>query len=80
MIAEMIHTASLMHDDVIDAADTRRGKTSINQVWGQRKVCAFQVAKHTKIYLASMKCGGRERIGHFKICKICCSKLSSSQF
>ncbi|KAL4229037.1 Decaprenyl-diphosphate synthase subunit 1 [Mactra antiquata] len=37
MIAEMIHTASLMHDDVIDAADTRRGKPSINQVWGQRK-------------------------------------------
>ncbi|KAH3705050.1 all trans-polyprenyl-diphosphate synthase PDSS1-like [Dreissena polymorpha] len=37
MIAEMIHTASLMHDDVIDAADSRRGKPSINQVWGQRK-------------------------------------------
>jgi len=38
MIAEMIHTSSLMHDDVIDAADTRRGKPSINQIWGQRKV------------------------------------------
>ncbi|XP_045207315.1 all trans-polyprenyl-diphosphate synthase PDSS1-like isoform X2 [Mercenaria mercenaria] len=37
MIAEMIHTASLMHDDVIDAADTRRNKPSINQVWGQKK-------------------------------------------
>ncbi|ESO87681.1 hypothetical protein LOTGIDRAFT_219858 [Lottia gigantea] len=36
MISEMIHTASLIHDDVIDAADTRRGKTSINMVWGQR--------------------------------------------
>eukprot|EP00057_Strongylocentrotus_purpuratus_P027242 XP_011681716.1 PREDICTED: decaprenyl-diphosphate synthase subunit 1 [Strongylocentrotus purpuratus] len=37
MITEMIHTASLMHDDVIDAADTRRGKTSINELFGQRK-------------------------------------------
>ncbi|XP_050407056.1 all trans-polyprenyl-diphosphate synthase PDSS1 isoform X1 [Patella vulgata] len=37
VIAEMIHTASLVHDDVIDAADTRRGKTSVNLVWGQRK-------------------------------------------
>ncbi|XP_071509129.1 all trans-polyprenyl-diphosphate synthase PDSS1-like [Diadema antillarum] len=37
MIAEMIHTASLMHDDVIDAADTRRGKMSINELFGQRK-------------------------------------------
>ncbi|XP_071100762.1 all trans-polyprenyl-diphosphate synthase PDSS1-like [Haliotis cracherodii] len=37
MITEMIHTASLVHDDVIDAADTRRNKSSINLVWGQKK-------------------------------------------
>ncbi|XP_035387059.1 decaprenyl-diphosphate synthase subunit 1 isoform X2 [Electrophorus electricus] len=37
MISEMIHTASLVHDDVIDGADTRRGKTTINEVWGERK-------------------------------------------
>ncbi|KAJ8035888.1 Decaprenyl-diphosphate synthase subunit 1 [Holothuria leucospilota] len=36
-IAEMIHTASLMHDDVIDAADTRRSQSSINHMWGQKK-------------------------------------------
>lgn len=37
MITEMLHTATLIHDDVIDASDTRRGKESINYVWGQRK-------------------------------------------
>ncbi|KAI7792485.1 decaprenyl-diphosphate synthase subunit 1 [Triplophysa rosa] len=37
MISEMIHTASLVHDDVIDDSDTRRGKHTINQVWGERK-------------------------------------------
>ncbi len=31
---EFIHTASLFHDDVIDHADTRRGKASANNVWG----------------------------------------------
>lgn len=37
LIIEMIHTASLIHDDVIDAADTRRGKPSVNVLWGQKK-------------------------------------------
>lgn len=36
MVSEMIHTASLVHDDVIDGADTRRGKTSINKMFGER--------------------------------------------
>ena len=31
---EFIHTASLLHDDVIDHAETRRGKASANRVWG----------------------------------------------
>lgn len=31
---EFIHTASLLHDDVIDEAEIRRGKTSANKVWG----------------------------------------------
>jgi len=35
-ITEMIHTASLLHDDVIDEADTRRGARSINAVFGNK--------------------------------------------
>ncbi|XP_057680730.1 decaprenyl-diphosphate synthase subunit 1 isoform X1 [Corythoichthys intestinalis] len=37
MISEMIHTASLVHDDVIDGSDERRGKRTINDVWGEKK-------------------------------------------
>jgi octaprenyl-diphosphate synthase len=33
-VIEFIHTATLLHDDVIDAAETRRGKVSANNVWG----------------------------------------------
>lgn len=31
---EFIHTATLLHDDVIDHAQTRRGKASANRIWG----------------------------------------------
>ncbi|XP_074123085.1 all trans-polyprenyl-diphosphate synthase PDSS1 [Sminthopsis crassicaudata] len=37
LIAEMIHTASLVHDDIIDDASSRRGKHTVNQIWGEKK-------------------------------------------
>lgn len=33
-VPEMIHVASLLHDDVLDAADTRRGRRAAHQVFG----------------------------------------------
>jgi len=33
IISEMIHTASLVHDDILDHAETRRGKESVNVKW-----------------------------------------------
>ena len=33
---EMVHMASLIHDDVIDEADLRRGRPTVNSVWGNR--------------------------------------------
>jgi len=35
-VVEIIHTATLVHDDVIDEADVRRGKPSINLRWGNQ--------------------------------------------
>ncbi|PSC71876.1 geranyl diphosphate synthase [Micractinium conductrix] len=35
-ITELIHVASLLHDDVIDSAGTRRGKRSLNAVFGNK--------------------------------------------
>ncbi len=36
-VVEMIHTATLVHDDIIDDARTRRGRPSANTTWGNSK-------------------------------------------
>ena len=33
---EFIHTATLLHDDVVDASDRRRGRVTANAVWGNQ--------------------------------------------
>src|SRR5437879_13268557 len=34
---ELLHSATLIHDDVIDSADTRRGRPSANSRWGNHR-------------------------------------------
>lgn len=56
-ITEMIHVASLLHDDVLDMASTRRGKQSLNAVMGGKmSILAgdFLLAR-ASVTLASLK-------------------------
>lgn len=36
MMVELIHTATLLHDDVIDQAKTRRSRQTVNSLWGNK--------------------------------------------
>ena len=38
-IIEFIHTATLLHDDVVDGSDMRRGKETANNLWGNGSQC-----------------------------------------
>ncbi len=40
-VLEFIHTATLIHDDIIDGATTRRGRTSANRRWGNSTTVLF---------------------------------------
>jgi len=37
-IIEFIHTATLLHDDVVDASELRRGNDTANAIWGMKPV------------------------------------------
>ncbi len=37
-VIEALHTASLLHDDVVDEAELRRGKKPANKIWGNQTV------------------------------------------
>ena len=34
VVIELIHTATLLHDDVVDSSSTRRGQETANELWG----------------------------------------------
>ena len=36
-VVELIHTATLVHDDIIDHANLRRGRTTVNLLWGNSR-------------------------------------------
>jgi len=59
---ELIHTATLLHDDVVDDAEVRRGKTSSNIAWGNKPtvlVGDFMLAKALGLI---QECGNLELI------------------
>src|SRR5579871_5560159 len=59
-VVEMIHTATLVHDDVIDIAETRRGRPSSNSVWGNH-TC---VLAGDWLYMQAFQMALRERNFH----------------
>ncbi len=70
MLVETIHVASLIHDDVIDESDTRRGKASVNARWQSHKAVIlgdFLLAKNFAIGLNS---------GQYDIVTLICGAMS----
>src|SRR4051794_13127158 len=59
-VVEMIHTATLVHDDVIDVAKTRRGRPSTNVVWGNH----VSVLAGDWLYMQAFQVALRERNFH----------------
>ena len=46
---EMIHAATLMHDDVIDKGEIRRGKKTLNSIWGNHSSTMYPDLSYVKV-------------------------------
>jgi octaprenyl-diphosphate synthase len=60
-VVEVIHTATLVHDDIIDEAKTRRGRPAANTQWGNSKC----VLAGDWLYMQAFKIAVQER--NFKV-------------
>ena len=56
-VVEIIHTATLVHDDIIDEATTRRGRPAANTQWGNSKC----VLAGDWLYMQAFKVAVQER-------------------
>jgi octaprenyl-diphosphate synthase len=56
-VVEIIHTATLVHDDIIDEAQTRRGRPAANTRWGNSKC----VLAGDWLYMQAFKIAVQER-------------------
>ena len=56
-VVEIIHTATLVHDDIIDEAKTRRGRAAANTRWGNAKC----VLAGDWLYMQAFKIAVQER-------------------
>lgn len=59
-VVELLHSATLIHDDVIDSADTRRGRPSANSRWGNHR----SVLAGDWLYMQSFQIALAERNFH----------------
>ena len=63
-VVEMVHSATLVHDDIIDDAKVRRGRASVNANWGNE----ITVLMGDWLYMTSFQLALGER--HFRILDI----------
>ena len=56
-IIELLHTATLVHDDVVDASELRRGTKSVNQVWTNSYSVLMGDFIYSKAFILMVKLG-----------------------
>ncbi len=62
-VFELVHTATLIHDDIIDGSKTRRGQTTLNHELGNTLTVLFGDLIYTKAHSAAIRAGRLDILG-----------------
>lgn len=81
MMVEMLHTASLVHDDVIDNADMRRGRPSVNALWQSRNAVVMGDFLLARTMSAGMESAQYDLVSHIigTVATLCEGEVLQSQ-
>lgn len=63
-VIEFLHTAMLLHDDVVDASDLRRGRKTVNATWGNPASVLVGDFLHSRAFEMMVE------IGHMQVMEI----------
>lgn len=63
VVVELLHNATLLHDDVVDKSDKRRGKPSLNAIFGNKISVLFGDYLLASSLLAMLDCGDERVFG-----------------
>jgi octaprenyl-diphosphate synthase len=69
-VLEIIHSATLIHDDIIDEATTRRGRPSVNHRWGNNVTVLFGDYLYAKAMDMALRAGSlriREKLAEVTV-------------
>ncbi len=75
-LVELLHTATLIHDDVVDSADVRRGIASINAVWKNKVAVLMGDYLLSRGLLLSLE---NDEFRFLKICSIAVKRMSEGE-
>ena len=62
-IIEFLHTATLLHDDVVDRSDLRRGRATVNQLWGNAPSVLVGDFLYSRAFQMMVELGDMEIMG-----------------
>jgi len=79
---ELVHNFTLIHDDIMDNADVRRGRPSVHKLWGQSGAILAGDTLYSKAFqvLGITRAGTEQLLGAMNMLSYTCTEICEGQW